>query len=148
MAYVSNVVSGTGTALAFNAALPATLTAAGFNALTGWVEFHEYEELPEHGPTNQVVERTPIRSGVTQRIPTGTDNGSITMTFGRTTNDPGQPFLAARRKDRAPFSVRETFPDNTVVFYTATCSQFTRGVANGYLSGSTTINFNSEEVVA
>lgn len=97
-----DVFASVGTVLSVSAALPATETIAGFEALT-FTEVGTASEVPEFGTSQQIATFVPIKTGITQKRGGSIDNGDMTIPIGLTGTDAGEAILRTK-SEGAPTS--------------------------------------------
>ena len=83
-----------GTKLYMADGLPATADQAGYEALT-WVEIGEVTDIPQYGPTTQVIESNPLKDGIVQKFPGSTNYGSADIGMDLDPADAGQIAIEA-----------------------------------------------------
>lgn len=140
----------TGTAYAVVAAEPATIDAAGFEALT-FVDIGEVTDMPEYGPDVTVVTHEPLATGVTEKYKGFINYGSLSVGLGKDSADAGQVILKAAVDGTTKndiHSFRTTFPDGTVHYYYGGVFSYTTnpGSANSIVASTAKIEINSTVV--
>jgi hypothetical protein len=144
-------MTSTGTALSVSAAVPATFDSTGYAALT-WTACGELIDLPEFGPTIQVVESNPLATGITEKFPGFVNQGSMSAGFEIDFDDAGQIILEeglAIPPD--PFvihSFRVAYPDGTIEYFSGGIFSYTRnpGSANSMIGSTVQIEINTKIV--
>lgn len=139
--------TSTGIALSVVADLPATEDDTGYAALT-WVEVGEVVDLPEYGPTVQVVESNPLKTGITEKYPGFTNFGSIAIGLELDTEDAGQQILEAAINPGGafvPHSFKIEFADGTIEYFHGGVFSYTRapGSANSMVGSTAQAEINS-----
>lgn len=126
-------------------AAPATMDETGWEALTGWIEIGEVEEIGEYGAENSVLTRTPLKSGVVQKLKGGTDFGTMPLQMAMVPGDVGHVALNAGRESSAPVSVQVNFQDGTKEYFRALVTSYkkTIGSSEGFTAASTMLDITS-----
>jgi hypothetical protein len=143
--------TSTGVLLAVVSGLPATEDQAGYEALS-WQNIGEVIDLPEYGPTVQVVESNPLATGITEKRNGFINFGSLSLGLELDVEDAGQQILEAGVPTPpgqfVPHSFRVTFPDGTVEYYHGGIFSYTRapGSANSMIGSTVQIEINSKIV--
>lgn len=119
-----------GTCMAFSAAAPATLNAAGFAALT-WTGAAELREIGELGGEREVSTNTNLCSGVKEKSLGAIDNGDQEITLAFDIDEPGQVVLTNAFKANTVISCRETLTSGDVFYYQAMVSKSKVSVVDG-----------------
>lgn len=144
-------MTSTGVTLGVVASVPATIDAAGFEALT-FVPVGEVVDMPEYGPTVQVVESNPLATGVTEKYNGFINYGSIALGLELDLEDAGQVILEAGvpvpPAQYTPHSFEVTFPDGTKEYYIGGIFSYTRapGSANSMIGSTVSVEINSKIV--
>lgn len=133
-------MTSTGVELAVVAETPATFDGAGYALLT-FVNVGEVIDLPEYGPTVQVVESNPLATGITEKFKGFINFGSTSMGLEIDFDDAGQEILeeaVVGTTKNVRHSFRVTYPDGTIEYYSGKVFSYTRnpGSANSMV-GST-----------
>lgn len=141
-------LTSTGVTLGVVAGLPATVDAAGFGALT-YVNVGEVVDLPEYGPTVQVVESNPLATGITEKYAGFTNYGSIAIGLELDVADAGQIILEAAIPDAgvdSPHSFAITYSDGTIEYFHGGVFSYTRapGSANSMVGSTASVEINSK----
>lgn len=105
----STATTSATTKLYVNATLPANYDAAGFTALTGWIQVAEISNLGSFGGTTTVVTHIPVDTAVVVKRAGSNNAGQMSMTLARHTGADMTALIAAFN-DRAPRSFRVVFP--------------------------------------
>lgn len=143
--------TNTGTLLAVVSGLPATEDQAGYEALS-FVNVGEVIDIPEYGPTVQVVTSEPLATGITQKFSGFVDFGSLSYGLELDVEDAGQNILEdgvpVPPNQFTPHSFRVTFPDGTVEYYHGGIFSYTRapGSANSMIGSTVQVEINSKIV--
>ena len=134
-----------GTVMSASAALPATYDQTGYEALT-YTAIGEVTEIPQHGGEADVIEHTPLATGIVNKFHGAIDYGSLTIPLGLSDGDAGQDIIAAAFASREAISFKVAYPDGLTNYFTAKCmSTIKRGASVGnVVSGE----FNLELVSA
>lgn len=138
-----------GTLLAVSASMPATFDAAGYAALT-WTTVTDVSDLPEYGPSAEVITFNPLADRTTQKATGAIDYGSTVVQMAYLKADAGQNILQAAIGNNAGISCRVTFPDASVEYFTAIVSSYTRNVSgvNDFTLSSVGLEINRAIVEA
>ena len=141
------VITSTGTILSVVAEEPATIDAAGFDALT-LVEVGEITDIPEYGPNAQVVEHNPLKTGVTEKYKGFINNGSTSLQMAQDSSDAGQVIFSAGvtgagKNTEHSFSIE--YQDGTIDYFTGKIFSYTTnpGSANAMVGSTSTVEINS-----
>lgn len=144
-------MTSTGVAVSVSASAPATIDQAGFAALT-YTECGELIDLPEYGPTVQVVESNPLKTGVTEKFNGFINYGSTSLGFEIDFADAGQNVLEAGvpvpPAQYTPHSFKVGYPDGTTEYYVGGIFSYTRapGSANSMIGSTVQVEINSKIV--
>lgn len=141
------VQTSTGITFSVVQGAPATVDAAGFAALT-FVEVGEVTDLPEYGPTTEVVTHQPLKTGITEKYAGFTDNGSLAVGLGQDASDAGQVILRASQElanKGTAYSFKTEFPDGTIDYYSGGLFSYTTnpGAANSIVASTAQVEINS-----
>ena len=140
--------TSTGTLLGVSAASPATYNQAGYEALT-FTDVGELIDLPEYGPSVQVVESNPLATGITEKFNGFINYGSLSLGLDLDLDDAGQTILEAGvpvpPAQFTPHSFKITFPDGTVEYFEGGIFSYTRsaGTSNSMLGSTVLVEINS-----
>lgn len=133
-----------GSEIAISAALPATEDEAGYAALT-YTPIGEITDFGEMTAQRTEVTHEPVKTGIVHKGKGSTNYGTRNTAIALDLNDAGQIIALAAQEDPAPYSMRETWQDGTVVYYQALIMSFpysagggTNAVRAGTLSQSVT----------
>lgn len=140
--------TSTGTKLSVVAGLPATEDQVGYEALV-FVEVGEVVDLPEYGPTVQVVESNPLATGVTTKLPGFINYGSMAIGLELDTADAGQLVLANAIPIPGtpnPHSFKIEYGAGGIDYFVAGVHSFTRtpGSANSMVGSTINVEINSK----
>jgi hypothetical protein len=125
----TKAMQSVGATFSFAPSQPATNDAAGFAAVTGWLEVGELDNIPEYGPETATVSRTPLKTGVTDKEKGSTDYGSFTLDGGWAPGDVGQAgLIAASAPTAAAGSCKVRFPDGTIDYFVGLVMSYKRTV--------------------
>lgn len=141
-------MTSTGVTLGVVAGLPATEDAAGYGALV-FIPVGEVVDLPEYGPTVQVVESNPLATGITEKRAGFTNYGSLAVGLELDIEDAGQVILEAAIPDAgtdAPHSFEITYNDGTIEYFHGGVFSYTRapGSANSMVGSTANVEINSK----
>jgi len=137
-----------GTTIAISAAVPATFDVAGFDALS-FTEIGEVTEVNEYGGEAAVIEHTPLKTGITQKLHGAINNGSLSVPMALDRGDAGQIIVGASYSSRDQVSFRVAFPDGSIDYFQGKCmSPVKRGANVGnVLGGSAMIEIDTDIVL-
>lgn len=145
-------MTSTGVKVAVVSGAPATVDQAGFEAVGTYTDCGQLIDLPEYGPTVQVVESNPLATGVTEKYNGFINYGSTSFGFEIDFTDAGQNILEAAvpvpPAQYTPHSVRVTYPDGTIEYYVVGVFSYTRSVgsANSMIGSTVQVEINSKIV--
>lgn len=121
-----------GTTISVVVGEPATYDDTGFNALT-YQEIGEVTSIGEYGGSAQVNQNIPLKTGVVNKRAGSYDYGSAATQITRDTADAGQTALKTgfdgAQKGNV-HSIKITFPDASIQYFTAIISSFTTNVGD------------------
>lgn len=121
------VMTAAGSALAISAAMPASLTQAGYAALT-YEDIGGVDKIGTYGGTPARVNFQPLKGGV-QKYKGAFDFGALQLTLAPDPVDAGQALLAAAAVEaKAQYSIRVTLPDGAARYFRARVFAFTEQV--------------------
>lgn len=127
-----NLKPGLGTIFSISNNLPATNDVAGYQA--GGMVFTaigEVTEIPEFGPSFDVVTHVPLSTGITAKYHGAKNNGSITVPMGLDPNDAGQVLAKAALASKNRVSFRVAYADGDFDYFQGKIMSFTRGASIG-----------------
>lgn len=141
------VLTSTGTTFSISASQPATLDAAGFQALT-YTVVGEVTDIPEYGPNVQVVEHNPLATGITEKNKGFINYGSHAIGLGYDVADAGQVLLSEAVTGAAKnteHSIKIEYQDGSVDYYTGKIFSYTKnpGSANSIVGSTAQVEINS-----
>lgn len=136
-----------GTTIAIAAALPATETSTDYAGL-GFAAIGEVTEVPEYGGASDVIEHTPLATGIKNKLHGAIDYGSLNLPLALDKDDAGQIRVDAAFSSKDEVSFRVTFPDGAIDYFKGKCmSNVMRGASVGnVLGGSARIEITSSIV--
>jgi hypothetical protein len=142
--------TSTGTLFAISASSPATIDAAGFQALT-YTNVAEITDVPEMGGDTAVVTHMPLATGVVEKFKGFVNFGSVTLGFADDITDAGQLLLdsgATGANKNLQHSARVTLQDGTFIFFTNKIFSFklSPGSADAIVSATSLIEIESKLV--
>lgn len=106
------VMSNTGLIFSISAAIPATFDEAGYGATAiTWTEIGEVETMGPYGVTRQIIEFTPVKTGVVSKMGGSKNYGNIEGTCGKVSDDGGQILARAATEANTHYSLRVEYPD-------------------------------------
>ena len=127
MAERTAIESLTGATVAISASLPATYDAAGYGATTiTYTAVGKVESIGEFGPTWGTNGFTPVDTGVTEKVKTTVDYGSLPLVLASLPSDAGQDVCEAATASRNRYSVKLTMPDTGVWYLDVLVTKFTQ----------------------
>lgn len=116
-----------GTTIAVALTVPATFDQAGFSAVGQvYTEIAEVEELPGYGPEASVQTRTPLKTGIVRKRKGSTNMGAMEVTAAMVPGDAGHIKMKAAQEQTTPASVKITYPDGMVEYFTALVTSYKR----------------------
>lgn len=113
---MSSGVISTGTCISFSAAHPATLTEAGFTALT-WTPSGEITNMGELGGTAEVAKFTTVCDGKVNKRIGPMDSGSQNLEMAFVRGNAAQTILETAFASRAKVSVKVVYPGGADIDY-------------------------------
>lgn len=133
-----------GTVMSISAALPATLNATGFGALT-FTKISEVTAIPSFGKSFQRVDHNPIDERQTYKFKGAFDNGSLAVQLGKDIDDAGQVIVAAALESDNSYSFEVVLNNGDTVYYTAKVFSDTIdiGEVNSIVSGTIQLEIDS-----
>ncbi|ABA81380.1 hypothetical protein GQF56_15515 [Rhodobacter sphaeroides] len=145
------VTPGIGTLIYASTALPAAATETAYGGLT-WTAVGEVTEVPEYGGSAEVVNHTPLATGITQKYHGAVNYGSMQIPLAFNSTDAGQAILEAARKNRNRIAFKIAFPkidplstEGAADYFQGKVFGFTKSApANGVVSGSVTVEIETE----
>ena len=141
--------TSTGVTLYAVAALPATETKIGWEALS-WVKVGEVVDLPSYGPNVSVVESKPLEKGVVQKYNGFVNHGSLAVGLEQDLVDAGQIVLQGALPDAngafKPVSFKIAFTDAKVDYFHGGVFSFTTdiGSADSMIGATVNVEINSK----
>lgn len=142
----TNVKSGTGSKLYVSSTLPASETKAGYTALT-WVLVGDTTDIGEYGVEYNILEHTPIDSGITQKIKGNANYGSLSVKTGSVPADAGQVILLTASTSQNDYSFKIEKMDGDIDAFMGKVTSFKPTVqGNAILSKSVNIGLNSAPI--
>lgn len=139
--------TSTGVVLSVVADTPATNDQVGYEALT-FTEVGQLIDLPEYGPTTQVVESNPLKTGITEKYAGFTNQGSVSLGLEWDPQDAGQTILSDAINPGGafvPHSFKIAYNDGTVEYFQGGIFSYTRapGSANSMVGSTAQVEINS-----
>lgn len=118
MAERTIVESMVGRTLAISASLPATYDASGYGA-TGVVftAIGELESIGAYGLVKDVLEFTPLGTGVTTKLAGKINYGNLTVVGAQMFADAGQDIVRTAAGSSSRYSLKLTNPDTSIVYF-------------------------------
>lgn len=108
-------VTLTGATLAISATLPEAYTQAGYESTDMvYTLIGEVENFGNHGGTKQIVEFTPVDTGVVTKMAGSKNYGTMNLTMAHVPEDAGQVILEAAFESTNHYSVKMTYPSGRV----------------------------------
>lgn len=124
MPATSNVKTAAGVQFAISAALPATHTIAGFEALS-FTDIAEIVDGGSAGKTFNKVDHSPLGNREVLSLKGSFTQGIRTLQLGRDISDPGQDLILEGLDSDNAFSFRITYQDGDIDYVTATIDSYT-----------------------
>lgn len=118
MAGATEAFTSAGTTIAISAAAPATVTAAGYAALT-YTEIGEITDGGAIGRTYNMVDHAPLGKRGKVKIKGSYDDGTMTIQAAYAPGDPGQALVETALDDDDFYSFEVTFQDGTIKYCSA-----------------------------
>ena len=149
-----NLTTGIGTVLFVSNTIPATLDAAGFAAVTTWVEVGEITEIPEYGGSSEVVTHTPLKTGVQEKFHGPSNAGSLSIPMAYDPSDAGQVILKDAKADKKQRAFKVEYPEvaaNATAprkdYFVGKVFGVTRSATtNGVVAGTVTVELDMEPI--
>lgn len=135
---------------------PKDLTQTQFEAITDWIEVTNVGQLPESGPSTNLVNYDTIDTDVTQKSKGVTDAGSGTLECAIVTDDAGQIALRAAALTNFDYATKRELPDapdanhSNTVFYNRgkiTGPTHSGGGVEDFVTETFTFGYNQREIV-
>lgn len=95
-----------------------------FEALTGWKEVEELEDLGEHGDTSEAITFTAIGNRRVRKLKGSSDAGTKTIVVGRDPLDDGQTALVAAQATDFNYAFKAIHADARAPGYTDSVEYF------------------------
>lgn len=114
----TQVATTAGSFLAVSAAIPASITASAYAALT-YTEVKEATDLGEIGRVYNTVEHNPVKTRGKVKLKGSFDDGTQTIQLGWAPGDPGQAILEAALDDDDFYAFCLTHQNGTKKYYLA-----------------------------
>lgn len=143
-----NAITSVGTVVHLVAAAPTALTAAAWEAVTGWVEIGDLDTVGEFGPEDNVIERTPLKTGNVTKGKGSTNYGDMSLDGAFVADDPGQIMLQAARKAKTNYSFRITYQDGSMEYLRGLVTAFRKnpGGAEDFLNFMSSVSISDEPI--
>ena len=140
-----------GTTFALVAGVPATFDASGYAAVT-YTAVGEVNSLGDFGGTGEVIENTPLATGVIEKFIGSINYGTINAIFSKDLDSTGQGVIQAGfdgGSARAEHSVRITFPSGDIAYLGVKIASFVTSVgdANTVTGGNTDLELVRKPVI-
>ena len=143
-------ITSTGTRLYIAAAVPTSFdddATDGYPSLS-YTEVGEVIDLPEYGPTVQVVESNPLKTGITEKFKGFINYGSQSMGLEYDSSDAGQAILreaVVGTTKNDPHSVKIEYQDGSVDYYACRVFSYTKapGSANSMVGSTVQVEINT-----
>ena len=142
-------MTSTGIKIAAVLGAPATFDDAGYKALT-YVDMGQVTNIPEFGPTIQVVNSEPLATGITEKFVGFVNYGSVAIEADYDDEDAGQSLAtdAVTTTDASfgkDFSFELTYPSGAVRYWVGKFFSATEnpGGANSMVTTSMTVEINT-----
>lgn len=117
----------------------------GFPSLT-YTDVGEVTEIPTFGGQADVVEHTPLKTGITEKFHGAINQGSLTVPLALARDDAGQGILRTAYRDRDRISFEIEYPDGSKDYFAGkVMSDVRRGSSVGaVVSGEVQIEIETE----
>lgn len=115
---------GIGGFISVVATAPSSYDKTGYEALT-FVEVEEVTEVPEWGPSHEVVNHTPLKTGIINKFHGALDYGSGDIPMAYSDGAAGQAILLAALASKDEISIKETRSDGSVRYTSGKVMSFT-----------------------
>lgn len=126
MAALIHTAAGTKFSLSLPA--PATFDAVGYAALT-YTEVKEVTNIPDFGPTTNVVSYNPLATPITKKLKGSTNMGSGSLEFAALSTDAGQILVKAASAYNAPeYSIKVEEQDGAISYYRAVFVSYSKKI--------------------
>lgn len=113
-----------GSQFKISASLPASLDAAGYNALT-YTLVGEVVDMGEVGKSFNIVNHNPVSSRKTKKLKGSYDPGSVTLQYARDYSDAGQSMLKTASDSDASYSIQIITQSGKILYFQALVTSFT-----------------------
>lgn len=104
-----------GSTVSISAGVPATIDAAGFDALT-YTKINDVTEIGVIGTNFAIAEHIPVDQGVKFKYKTINDNGNVTLKGARVTTDPGQTLLNNASQSYSAYALKIVLQNNAIIY--------------------------------
>lgn len=121
---------GLGATISAVAGDPATYDETGYSALT-FVEVGYVEDIPSYGPEYDLVEFTPLKTGIKNKFHGAVNYGSITVPMALDRSDAGQTVLTAALASKAAISFEIAYFNGDIDYVQGKVMSFKRGASIG-----------------
>lgn len=119
------VESNTGQTFAISPNIPLTFDEAGYEAsAVVFTTIGEVETMGPYGVTRQVIEFTPVDTGIVTKMPGSKNYGNMEATLGNVPANAGQAIVKAASESNNHYSVRVTYPDGEVHYLDVIVTSF------------------------
>lgn len=138
------IQSVAGASIALSAALPATFTAAGYDALT-YTVLGEVTDLGEFGRVYEVIRHNPINTRATRKLKGSFDEGQVPLTVALDNDDAGQILAKTASLSDADYSIRVVDQEGNQYYFLAKVMSFRRrfGTVNNVVSATIMLELSS-----
>jgi hypothetical protein len=117
-----------GTKFSISAGVPATFDGAGYLALT-YTEVKEVTNIPDFGPTTNVVSYNPLSDVITKKLKGSVNTGSGSLEFAALSTDAGQALVKTASAYNAPaYSVKIEEQDGAISYYRAIFTSYSKKI--------------------
>lgn len=127
---MSQAFTSAGTTLKISSALPATFDAAGYTAVTTWVEVGEITDMGEFGREYNLVSHNPIGDRRTVKRKGSYNDGTMSLQLARVPSDLGQAKLIEARDSDNSYAIVVTLQNGTKLYTTVQVMSYTTNVGN------------------
>ena len=130
---VDNLLPGLGTDIGISAVLPTTFDTApttGYPSLI-FLSITDVTDIPSFGPSHDVVNHTPLKTGIVAKFHGAKNNGSMSIPVGLDPTDPGQIAVQAALASKARVAWALTYSDGTKDYFAGKVMSFTKSAGIG-----------------
>lgn len=138
-----------GSFLQISPILPATRDAAGFGAVTGFIDVSEMDDISGIEATTQTNSRKDLKTGTTRKVAGSSEYAPIELNGAFVRGDPGQVLAETKRRSRAAVSFCLNYADGGKEYGVAVVTKVGRplGDADTFTGFSVTLDPDGETVM-